>query len=118
MQGPIVEFGPVRGEAINGVSVGDRQKYKLDRLPRRSIWFLLKTPGHRRIPVDISGEDVSELINQMERLGITLKTNTGPRIDQISIVGRTLVRFIPMYIRRFHVSFKDAMERCNALSLL
>ena len=101
--------------------LGIAKKYKLDRLPRAEIDMVSvgKTPGHRRIPVDISGEDVSELINQMERLWYHIKNEYWPQNRSSSFCREDTCAFYSGCIYGdSHVSFKDAMERCNALSLL
>ena len=101
--------------------LGIAKKYNLKRLPRAEIDMISvgKTPGHRRIPVDISGEDVSELINQLEKIQYHIKNEHWPQNRASDLCREDRCAFYTKCVYGdSHVSFKEAMERCNALSLL
>lgn len=101
--------------------LGIAKKYNLKRLPRAEIDMISvgKTPGHRRIPVDISGEDVSELVNQLEKIQYHVQNEYWPQNRASDLCREDRCAFYTKCVYGdSHVSFKDAIERCNALSLL
>jgi len=95
-------------------------KYGLDQLPVCEIDKISvgKTPGFLRIPVEISGEDISELIRQLEKLQYHIENSYWPqnRVSDLCMEGKC--GFYSRCVYGDMIPFNDSIERCDALSLL
>lgn len=96
------------------------KKYELDQLPLCEIDMISvgKTPGHRRIPVDISGEDISELIKQLEKLQYHIEHSYWPQNRASDLCRDDRCGFYSQCIYGSMIPYNESIERCNALSLL
>lgn len=96
-------------------------KHQLEKLPKTEIDMVSvgKTPGHRRIPVHLSGDDISELINQLEKLVYHIDNGFWPqnRVSKYCSEENCSYYSRCIYGDSF-VSYNNAMELLDEMSVL